>query len=131
MGFSFLELLIVVSTISVLSAIAIPQFFQYKDKAFDARASSDLRNFMTAQEAHYTSSSSYTIDFDDLDEVEISEGVVLEITEAQTSGPDIYDWVKMRAYHPAGNHTYCYDGQNDGKQIFEINGVDQPCPSAT
>jgi len=39
-----IELLVVVAIIGILAAIAIPQFAAYRQRGFDARAESDLRN---------------------------------------------------------------------------------------
>jgi len=50
-GFTLVELLVCVAIIGILSAIAIPQFAEYRQRGFDARAKSDLKNAITAQEA--------------------------------------------------------------------------------
>lgn len=49
-GFTLIELMIVVAIIGILAAIAIPQFAQYRMRAFNTSAESDLRNLKTAQE---------------------------------------------------------------------------------
>jgi prepilin-type N-terminal cleavage/methylation domain-containing protein len=53
-GFTLIELLIVIAIISLLAAIAIPQFIIYRSRAIDATMKSDLRNAAVAVESYYT-----------------------------------------------------------------------------
>lgn len=41
-GFTLIELMIVVAIVAVLSAVAIPQFNEYRAKSSDATAKSDV-----------------------------------------------------------------------------------------
>jgi type IV pilus assembly protein PilA len=58
-GFTLIELLVVVAIIGILAAIAIPQFAEYRQRGFDARAKSDLRNVATAEEAYFVDNEVY------------------------------------------------------------------------
>lgn len=52
-GFTLLELLVSVTIVGILSAIAIPAYNEYKKTAYDAAALSDLRSTAIAQESYH------------------------------------------------------------------------------
>lgn len=52
-GFTMIELLTVTSVVSVLAAVALPQFTSYRAKSSNAAALSDLKNVRTVLEAYY------------------------------------------------------------------------------
>ena len=58
-GFTLIELLIVVVIIGILAAIAIPKFASTKEKAYIAAMKSDLKNFVTAEEAYFSDQNTY------------------------------------------------------------------------
>lgn len=61
-GFTLIELLIVVVIIGILAAIAIPKFASTKDQAKRKSVQSDVRNYMTAQEAYFGTYNAYAAD---------------------------------------------------------------------
>ena len=57
-GFTLLELLIVVAIIGILLGVAIPAFSQYKTRAMDTDAKSNLHNLYLACKAYWGDKSS-------------------------------------------------------------------------
>jgi|YelNatPaOPRAMG01_1025707.scaffolds.fasta_scaffold06066_10 prepilin-type N-terminal cleavage/methylation domain-containing protein len=58
-GFTLVELLVVVAIIAILVAIALPSFFSYKKRVYNAAAKSDLRHFKAAMEWYYADKFEY------------------------------------------------------------------------
>jgi type IV pilus assembly protein PilA len=59
LAFTLLELLVVMVIISIIASISIPQFSEYRRRAFDTRALSDLRNVATAEEVYFMDKETY------------------------------------------------------------------------
>lgn len=108
-GFTLIELLVVVAIIGILAAIAIPQFAEYRRRAFDARAQSDLRNIMTAEEAYFVDHEAYTATATDLPGFTSSAGVTVALATASSA----QDW-SGDTEHAQGSKKFCYDSTNGG-----------------
>jgi prepilin-type N-terminal cleavage/methylation domain-containing protein len=59
-GFTLIELMIVVTIIAFLAALAIPQLFKYKAKAYSAEVSMNLASLHTAQQAYFAQHGKYS-----------------------------------------------------------------------
>lgn len=59
LGFTLIELLTVVAVIGILAVVALQQIERYRRAGYDARALSDLKNAVSAEEAYFASNQSY------------------------------------------------------------------------
>ena len=108
-GFTLVELIMVITIILVLAAIAIPQYSNYRVKANNTLAISDLKNAATCQEAFYADHTVYTKDIDRLIfeySWRKSAGTVLTID--QTTVDDQH--FTITAHHEKGNLVFRIDG---------------------
>lgn len=103
MGFTLIELMIVIAIIGILAAIAIPQFSNYRMRAFNSAVISDLKNTSLAEEAYYNDYKSYTKDRSKLPGNYASEGVVHVADASKTA-------YTLIGYHPSGNKTFTLIG---------------------
>jgi len=66
-GFTFVEVLVAMLLMGALSAIAVPRYRNFKEKAYLATLKSDLGNLRIAQEAYWSENMVYAPDSTGLD----------------------------------------------------------------
>ena len=123
-GFTLIELLVVVAIIGILAAIAIPQFAEYRKRAFDGRSQSDLRNSMTAEEAYFVDNEAYTAVQADL--VAVGFRPSAGVTLAFAVGAPATTWTG-NASHTQGNKKFCYNSAQATAGITNV-ALAAACP---
>lgn len=58
-GFTLVELLIVIAIVGIMAAIGIPQFNQYRDRAYNAQTLADLQTTRTVEVACFMDRQQY------------------------------------------------------------------------
>ncbi len=94
-----------VAVVGVITAIAIPNFIEYRARSFDIAADSDIKNAYTAAQAYFTDYPNESVTIEKLKQAGFrpTEGVVLEIRNGSQGDLDI------TSYHQNGKSVYVVD----------------------
>ena len=112
-GFTLLEILITLTIVSILTAVALPQYNDYKKQAFDTRSLSDIRNVAISEEAYFMQTEKYLA-------CKGSECSILPGMSAVSKGVELEVQVQTEnftatAFHPMGSgKTYLWDSAKGG-----------------
>jgi type IV pilus assembly protein PilA len=120
-GFSMIELLVVISIIGILAATAIQQYQSYRSRAFNSRAQSDLRNTISAQEAHFADAETFVANIEDLIGFDAASPAVTLIFAG-----DATSW-NGSSYHPQGTKTFCFNSSTPNGIVI-VDGINAACP---
>lgn len=123
-GFSLIELLVIISVISVLVALAVPNFLRSRDQAYDTHAMGCNRTLITAQALYHDDHETYATHLDQLDagltrvcqDIEVAAGVGMA-TGRSVGGDDGIT---------ADDDTYAFTTWHQrGTRAYETNLADQ------
>jgi type IV pilus assembly protein PilA len=113
-GFTLIELLVVMLILGILAAIAIPAFFNQRDKATDADAKSAARTAQTAMETYATDNGGVV---DDSAGGEDASVEALEAIEPTLEGADLDVTV-------TGPRTYTVTATSETETEFSITSTE-------
>lgn len=109
-GFTLIELMIVVAIIGILAAIAVPNFFAYRNKSRVSAAVSSIESIRTALAGYLTDSrgNSYPASINNYDELTTlvnAHGATLKATEEE-QGFELRDYTGVDANGDEIHETY-------------------------
>ena len=119
LGFTLVELLVAIAIISLLAAIAIPQYQSYRVQVYDTVAKSDFKNAMSALESYFVGNNIYPANPSDLlaNGFNFSENVCFTKFTLENSGMRVH----MHIMHTSSTNAWHTEYPDDGGEIASRN----------
>jgi len=114
-GFTLIELLVSMAILSLLASIAISHYQNYRIRAFDTAARSDLKNAITALETYYLDNNIYPADSSDLlaNGFNFSKNVCFTKYDLENGGETVH----MHIMHTASPNAWHTQYPDDGGDV--------------
>ncbi len=109
-GLTIIELLFVVLILSLLLAIAIPQFVAYRSRAYNASANLAVKNAYTATQSFFSASPGGTLSVSLLSSCGYNANVNIILSLGGTG--QITNFT-LQAFHSGGSSTFSIDYKGD------------------
>ncbi len=118
-GFNLNEVLVAIGILSILAAIAISYYQNYRIRAYDTAAMSDLKNAISALENYYLDNASYPGNYSDLpaNGFNSSKNVCFTRYELENGGQSVHMHI-MHTASPNAWHTRYPDDGGDVEYRF-------------
>ena len=122
-GFTLIELLVVMLILGILASIAIPIFYQQREKGWNAAVTADLRNAATAQETFITANdpSPYATDVAGLAEVGFRP----------SAASNYFDATFAMGVSAQASYSYCLTARSASGTYFGLSSTQGPVSSDT
>jgi len=114
-GFTLIEILVVIGIISILAAIAISQYQSYRVRAYDTTAKSDLKNAMIEIENYFVENDIYPANYSDLlaNGFNFSKNVCFTKYDLENGGERVH----MHIMHTASPNAWHTEYPDDGGDV--------------
>ena len=107
-GFTLIELLVVMLILGILAAIALPAFFNQKEKAGDAKAKEYAHSAQVAQETYFTDNNTYATGEAGIEALEDIEPTLSSASWVELVGDDT-------------GYTITMEGSNENQTFSIVN----------
>jgi type IV pilus assembly protein PilA len=127
-GFTLIELLVVMLILGILAAIALPAFFNQREKAGDARAKEYAHSAQVAMETYFTDNGDYDATLVELEEIEptLSSANFVGGTPTETAEGSYLITIEGST----ATQTFSVENE-DGTMVFECTAAGEGgCPGS-
>ncbi len=123
LGFTLIEMLVAIAILSILAAIAISQYSNYKIKAYDTSAKAHIKNALTAVENYLVVNSTYPASHTDLLAYGLNLSAEVCFTKYRRDDDDDDDdtGVHFHIMHKSSPNNWHTEYPEDGGEIEHRN----------